>query len=128
VAEVQLGEGHEEEAAEGGAEEGAVHGLEAAVGWGVDVETAGAVQFDGFLAGGVGSADGEDARAVAEDAGAVAEVAEVVLFHHLLDAWAGGDEAGVDQAVEEFGGRFDDRGVAAGSHVSSWFWVCSLGA
>lgn len=35
--EVEVWEGHEEETAKGGAEEGAVDGLEAAVGWGVDV-------------------------------------------------------------------------------------------
>ena len=48
---VELGEGHEEKAAEGCAKKGAVDGLETAVRWGVDIEAGWAEQLDGFLAG-----------------------------------------------------------------------------
>lgn len=104
---VELGKGHEEEAAEGGAEEGAVDGLEAAVGWGVDVEAARAKELDGFGAGRVVAADGEDAGGVAKHAGAAAEVLEFILVGHLLDARARGDVALMDEAVEELSGRLD---------------------
>jgi len=115
---VEFGEGHEEEAAEGCAEEGAVDGLEAGVGGDVDVEAGGAEEFDGFLAGDVTAADGEDAGLVAEDPGAVAKGLQFVFVGHLLDSRAGGDEALVDEAVEELGGRFDGGEVTGQAHGS----------
>ncbi len=72
--EVEVGEGHKEETSKGGAKEGAVHGLKPAVRGRVDIQTAGAEELDGFLAGCVCAANGENFGPVAENAGTVAKV------------------------------------------------------
>ena len=65
---VEFWKGHEEEAAECCAEKGAVDGLEAAI-WGVvDVEAGRAEEFDGFLAGNVAAAYGQNPGLIAKHA------------------------------------------------------------
>ena len=92
--------------------------MEAAVGRGVDVKTGGAEELDGFGAGGVVAADGEDFGRVAEDARAAAEVLQFVFVGHLLDAGPGGDVALMDEAVEELGGGFNH--LDAGLHAEGF--------
>ena len=108
AADAEFGEGHEEEAAKGCAEEGAIDGLEAAVGRRVDIKTAGAEELDGFVAGDVAAADGQDLCLTAVDAWAGTKVAGFVLLGHLLDALARGDVALVDQAVQHLGAALHD--------------------
>lgn len=101
--EIGVRECHEEETTERGTEEGAIDGLKSAVGRGVDVQTSRAEELDSFLAWGVCAANGKHLCTVTEDTRAVAEVAELVLFIHLLYAGPGDDITRVDESVEEFG-------------------------
>jgi hypothetical protein len=92
--------------------------LEAAVGRRVDIETAGAEELYGLVAGDVAAADGQDLCLTAVDAWAGAKVAGLVLFGHLLDALARGDVALVDQAVQHLGAALHDGQIRSHAHVS----------
>lgn len=85
---VEFGERHEEETAKCCAEECAVDGLKAAIWGGVDVQTAGAEEFDSLLPRYVVAADGQYASLVAEDTWARSKMLQLVLVCHLLDTWS----------------------------------------
>lgn len=117
---VELGKGHEEEAAECGSKKSAVDGLESAIRGRVDVQAGGAEELNGFLARYVIATDGEDTSLIAEDAWTGSKVLELVFVCHLLYAGPRRYVTLVNETVEELCAAFYLCDVVGDFHVPTF--------
>lgn len=119
-----LGVNHEQHMRESGAEVSAVGVMVARAFGSGDVHTFGAVQLDHRLAGHVAQTDGQHGLVFAVDARAVIEITGLVFFDHLRDSPIREDVACVDEAVQHFGGLFDEVGlVGVVLQLVVWFKI-----
>lgn len=109
---------------EGRAEERTIHTVESRARGTVIIDAVGTEQLDRIQSGQITPTARKNRMTVTEHSRTVSEMARLVLVHHLLHSMPRQNVPLMDQAVQQFGRRLDDRDIGDLERVFlGWLYI-----